>query len=188
MEKKWYVLQALSGQEGKVRENLEKRILQEEMQEYVGQVLVPTEKVSELKPGGKKTTVVRKFFPGYVLIELALYDEEGQVMEKPWVYIQSTPGLIGFVSSDRNRPQPMRQSEVDQMMAQIQNQNGDTTKFNVKFEPGERVKVTDGAFMGQSGLVEEVDPDHGRLKVSVLIFDREVPVDLEYWQVERAED
>ena len=174
MEKKWYVLQALSGQEGKARENLEKRIQQEEMQEYVGQVLMPTEKVTEIK-NNKKTTVVRKLYPGYVFIELALY-------------IQATPGLIGFVGSDRNRPQPMRQSEVDQMMAQIQDQGDRGIKLKVNFEPGEKVKVTDGAFMGQSGVVEEVDPEHGRLKVSVLIFDREVPVDLEYWQVERAED
>lgn len=187
MEKKWYVLQALSGQEGKARENLEKRIQQEEMQEYVGQVLMPTEKVTEIK-NNKKTTVVRKLYPGYVFIELALYDDDGALMEKPWLYIQGTPGLIGFVGSDRNRPQPMRQSEVDQMMAQIQDQGDRGIKLKVNFEPGEKVKVTDGAFMGQSGVVEEVDPEHGRLKVSVLIFDREVPVDLEYWQVERAED
>ena len=142
MEKKWYVLQALSGQEGKARENLEKRIQQEEMQEYVGQVLMPTEKVTEIK-NNKKTTVVRKLYPGYVFIELALYDEDGALMEKPWLYIQATPGLIGFVSSDRNRPQPMRQSEVDQMMAQIQDQGDRGIKLKVNFEPGEKV-ITSG--------------------------------------------
>lgn len=186
MEKRWYVLQALSGQEGKVRENLLKRIQVEEMQDYVGDVLVPTEKVSEVKQG-KKSTLVRKFFPGYVLIELALYDETGGLLAKPWAFIQNTPGLIGFVGSNRNHPQPMRPSEVTQMMSQIEEKR-ERVKPKIIFEPGERVKVTDGAFMGQTGLVEEVDPDHGRLKVLVLIFDREVPVELEYWQVERGEE
>jgi transcriptional antiterminator NusG len=117
MEKKWYVLHALSGQEGKVRENLVKRIQIEEMQDYVGEVLIPTEKVSEVKQG-KRTTQTRKFFPGYVLIQMALYDENRQLMEKPWTFIQATPGLIGFIGGDR--PVALRPDEVAQILQQIE--------------------------------------------------------------------
>ena len=183
MEKKWYVLHALSGQEGKVRENLAKRVQIEEMQEYIGEVLIPTEKVSEVKQG-KRTTLTRKFFPGYVLIEIALYDEGKQLMEKPWSFIQATPGLIGFIGGDR--PVALRPDEVEKILQQIEEKK-ERVKPKVVFEPGESVKITDGPFLSFSGLVEEVDPERGKLKVSVSIFGRTAPVELEYWQVERGE-
>lgn len=183
MEKKWYVLHALSGQEGKVRENLAKRVQIEEMQEYIGEVLIPTEKVSEVKQG-KRTTLTRKFFPGYVLIEIALYDESKQLMEKPWSFIQATPGLIGFIGGDR--PVALRPDEVEKILQQIEEKK-ERVKPKVVFEPGESVKITDGPFLSFSGLVEEVDPERGKLKVSVSIFGRTAPVELEYWQVERGE-
>lgn len=186
MEKKWYVLHALSGQEGKVRENIAKRVQIEEMQDYVGEVLIPTEKVSEVKQG-KRTTQTRKFFPGYVLIEMALYDETvqpKQLMEKPWSFIQATPGLIGFIGGDR--PVALRPEEVEQILQQVEEKR-DRVKPKVVFEPGEMVKITHGPFLSFSGIVEEVDPERGKLKVSVSIFDRTVPVELEYWQVERGE-
>jgi transcriptional antiterminator NusG len=183
MEKKWYVLHALSGQEGKVRENLAKRVQIEEMQDYVGEVLIPTEKVSEVKQG-KRTTLTRKFFPGYVLIQMALFDEHKQLMEKPWSFIQATPGLIGFIGGDR--PVPLRPDEVDKILQQIEEKK-ERVKPKVVFEPGESVKITDGPFLSFSGLVEEVDPERGKLKVSVSIFGRTAPVELEYWQVERGE-
>ncbi len=183
MEKKWYVLHALSGQEGKVRENIAKRVQIEEMQDYIGDVLIPTEKVSEVKQG-KRTTLTRKFFPGYVLIEIALYDEDKKLMEKPWSFIQATPGLIGFIGGDR--PVPLRPDEIEQILQQMEEKK-ERVKPKVIFEPGESVKITDGPFLSFSGLVEEVDPERGKLKVSVSIFGRTAPVELEYWQVERGD-
>ncbi len=183
MEKSWYVLHALSGQEAKARENIIKRAQIEEMQDYIGDVLIPTEKVQEVKQG-KKITQTRKFFPGYILIEMALYDENKKLLEKPWAFIQGTPGLIGFIGG--NRPVALRPDEVNKILQQIEEKK-ERVKPKVVFEPGESVKVTDGPFLGSRGLVEEVDPERGKLKVLVLIFDREVPVELEYWQVERGE-
>jgi transcription termination/antitermination protein NusG len=189
MEKKWYVLHALSGQENKVRDNITKRVQIEEMQDYVGDVLIPTEKVSEVKQG-KRTTLTRKFFPGYVLIEMALYEEERdadgklKLMEKPWTFIQATPGIIGFIGGER--PVALRPDEVEQILQQVEEKR-DRVKPKVEFEPGEMVKITHGPFLSFSGIVEEVDPERGKLKVSVSIFDRTVPVELEYWQVERGE-
>jgi len=122
-----------------------------------------------------------------VLIEMALYDETAQprqLMEKPWSFIQATPGLIGFIGGDR--PVALRPDEVDQILQQIEEKK-ERVKPKVVFEPGESVKITDGPFLSFSGIVEEVDPERGKLKVSVSIFGRTAPVELEYWQVERGE-
>lgn len=183
MQKQWFVLHALSGQEKKVRENIEKRVQIEEMQDYVGDVLIPEEKVSEVKMG-KKTTTMRKFFPGYVLVNVALYDESKNLMEKPWSFMRATPGTIGFIGGDR--PVPLRQDEIDQILIQVKDKS-EQAKPKVTFEPGETVKITDGPFVSFTGIVEEVDPERGKLKVSVTIFGRTAPVELEYWQVERGE-
>jgi len=182
MEKQWFVLHTLSGQEAKVKENIERRILQEEMQDYIGEVLIPTEKVSEVKQG-RKTTTTRKFFPGYVLVSMRLYDEEKRLVDKTWYFTQETPGLIGFIGGDR--PVPLRPQEVEIILHQIEEKK-EKIKPKVVFEPGETVKITDGPFLNFSGVIEEVDPDRGKLKVSVAIFGRTAPVELEYWQVERA--
>jgi transcriptional antiterminator NusG len=182
MEKQWFVLHTLSGQEAKVKENIERRILQEEMQEYIGEVLIPTEKVSEVKQG-RKTTTTRKFFPGYVLVSMHLYDEEKRLVDKTWYFTQETPGLIGFIGGDH--PVPLRPREVEIILSQIEEKK-EKIKPKVVFEPGETVKITDGPFLNFSGVIEEVDPDRGKLKVSVAIFGRTAPVELEYWQVERA--
>jgi len=182
MEKQWFVLHTLSGQEAKVKENIERRILQEEMQDYIGEVLIPTEKVSEVKQGRKSTTT-RKFFPGYVLVNMRLYDEEKRLVDKTWYFTQETPGLIGFIGGDR--PVPLRPQEVEIILHQIEEKK-EKIKPKVVFEPGETVKITDGPFLNFSGVIEEVDPDRGKLKVSVAIFGRTAPVELEYWQVERA--
>lgn len=182
MTKKWYVLHVLSGQEGKVRENLLKRVQMEEMQDYVGDILVPTEKVSEVKQG-KRTTLVRKLFPGYVLIEMALQDDQG-LLEKPWAFIKATTNVLGFIGG--KNPVPLRPDEVQKILQQIEEKQ-DRVKPKVVFEPGEMVRITDGPFLSFNGLVEEVDPERGKLKVSVSIFGRTAPVELEYWQVERGE-
>lgn len=182
MEKQWYVLHALTGQEAKVRESILRRVKQEEMEEYVGDVLIPTEKVSEVKKG-VRSTATRKFFPGYVLINLALYDESKQIREKAWYFITETQGLIGFVGGEK--PAPLRKEEVEILLNQL-DERKEKVKPKVTFEVGETIKINDGPFMSFNGVVEEVDPERGKLKVSVAIFGRVAPVELEYWQVERT--
>ncbi|MBW7907470.1 MAG: transcription termination/antitermination factor NusG [Kiritimatiellae bacterium] len=181
MEKQWFVLHTLSGKEGKVRENIARRAKLEEIEEYVGEILIPTEKVSEVKHG-KKTTTTRKFYPGYVLLNIHLYDENRQLVEKSWYFIQDTPGVIGFVGGDR--PVPLREEEVNNIMAQIEEKK-EKVKLKVNFEVGETVKINDGPFLSFSGVIEEIDPERGKLRVSVSIFGRSAPVELEYWQVEK---
>jgi len=182
MEKQWFVLHTLSGQENRVKESIERRAKIEDMQEYVGEVLVPTERVTETK-SNRRTTTVKKFFPGYVLINLALYDAQKNLAERAWYFVQETQGIIGFVGGER--PVPLRPSEIDTILSQVEEKK-DKVRPKVMFEPGETVTITDGPFQSFSGVVEEVDPEHGKLKVSVSIFGRSTPVELEYSQVERA--
>jgi transcriptional antiterminator NusG len=182
MEKQWFVLHTLTGQEQKVKESIRRRIKQEEMEEYLDEVVIPTEKVSEVKKGVRSTTT-RKFFPGYVLAHVALYDEAKQLRDKSWYFVRETPGIIGFIGGEK--PVPLQPEEVEVILHQVDDKK-DKVKLKVVFEPGETVKITDGPFLNFSGVVEEVDPNRGKLKVSVAIFGRSAPVELEYWQVERA--
>jgi transcription termination/antitermination protein NusG len=179
----WYVVHVLSGQEQKVHDNIVKRIKPEEMTDLVYEVLVPTERVSEIRRG-KKTETTRKFFPGYLIVNMHLLDDEGKLLERTWYFIRETPGVLGFAGS-KDRPIPLRPDEVDSMLAQIKERE-EKVKPKVTFEVGETVKVADGPFQNQSGVVEEIDPERGKLRVSVNIFGRAAPVELEYWQVERA--
>ena len=183
MTKQWFVLHTLTGQEQKVKRSIEARVRIEEMGEYIGEVVIPTERVSEVK-NGVKTTVTRKFFPGYVLINLSLYDENRGVLEPTWRFLKETSGVIGFIGGEH--PMPLPASEVDAIINQVADKGTEKVKPKVQFEPGETVKITDGPFMSFNGTVDEVDPDRGKLKVSVAIFGRSAPVELEYWQVERA--
>ena len=182
MNKQWFVLHTLSGQEGKVKESIERRRQIEEMEDYIEEVLIPTEKVSEVKKG-KRTTTTRKFYPGYVLVHMALYDEERNLVDRTWYFTQETPGIIGFVGGEQ--PVPLRESEVESILMQIEEKK-EKIKPKVIFEPGETVKINDGPFLNFNGVIEEVDPERGKLKVSVSIFGRTAPVEVEYWQVERA--
>jgi len=182
MSKQWFILHALSGHELKVQKNIASRVQHEEMEDIIGEVLIPTEKVSEVRQG-KKTTVNRKFFPGYLLINISLYDDGETVNEDAWYFIQNTPGVIGFLGGER--PTPMSDDEVNNIVNQIEEKK-ETVAPKVMFEPGEMVKITDGPFMNFNGVLEEVDPERGKLKVSVSIFGRTAPVELEYWQVERT--
>ena len=181
MQKQWFVLHTLSGQEMKVRESIARRAQQEELEDLIGEVLIPTEKVSEVRQG-KRTTTTRKFYPGYVLINVVLYDDDKQLNDKTWYFTQQIPGIIGFVGGDR--PVPLRDDEVSAILNQIEEKK-EKVKPKVEFEAGETVKITDGPFLNFNGVVEEVDPERGKLKVSVSIFGRSAPVELEYWQVER---
>jgi transcriptional antiterminator NusG len=179
----WYVVHVLSGQEQKVHQNIERRIKTEEMQDLVYEVLVPTERVSEVKRGQRRETT-RKFFPGYIIMNMHLLDENAQLVERTWYFVKDTPGVLGFAGT-KDRPTPMPKQEVEGMLAQLRERE-DQVKPKVSFEVGDTVKVADGPFENQSGVVEEVDPVRGRLRVSVSIFGRSTPVELEYWQVERA--
>jgi transcriptional antiterminator NusG len=180
-EKQWFVLHTLTGQEAKVKESIERRLDKEEMRDYLDQVLIPTEKVSEVKKG-VKSTITRKFFPGYVLVHVRLYDDNRQVVEKVWYFIRETPGVIGFVGGER--PAPLRSEEVEVLLFQMEEKK-EKVKPKVIYEIGETLKITDGPFMNFTGVVEEMDAERGKLKVSVAIFGRTAPVELEYWQVER---
>lgn len=182
MQKEWFVIHTLTGQEMKVRESIMKRLKQEEMADYIDDVIIPTEKVSEVKKGVRSTTT-RKFFPGYVLVHMALYGADRMLAEKSWTFIRETPGIIGFIGGEK--PVSLRPDEVEMILHQAEEKK-EKVKPKVVFEPGETVKITDGPFLNFSGVVEEVDPERGKLKVSVAIFGRSAPVELEYWQVERA--
>jgi transcriptional antiterminator NusG len=182
MQKEWFVIHTLTGQEMKVRESMLRRLKQEEMEDYVDEVIIPTEKVSEVKKGVKSTTT-RKFFPGYVLVHMALYGEDRKVLEKSWHFVRETPGTIGLIGGEN--PVPLSDEEVEMVLHQVEEKK-EKVKPKVTFDAGETVKITDGPFLNFNGVVEEVDPNRGKLKVSVAIFGRSAPVELEYWQVERA--
>lgn len=179
----WYAVQVLSGQENKVHDSLVKRIKTEEMSDLVYEVLVPTERVSEIKRG-KKSETVRKLMPGYVIVNMHLLDENNQLVSRSWYFIRETPGVLGFAGT-KDRPVPMHPSEVSTLLAQVRITD-EKVKPKISFEVGETIKVADGPFQNQSGVVEEVDPERGKLRVSVSIFGRSTPVELEYWQVERS--
>ena len=191
MDKQWFVLHTLTGQENKALKSIEARVKLERMEDYIGRCVIPTERVTE-KKNGKKRTIVKKFFPGYVLCELALYDsargvdENGKkiIYDRTWQFLRETPGVIGFVGSDR--PQPLKQSEVDAILLDKPSGAAQAERPRVNFSVEETVKITDGAFMGLTGQVSMVDPDKGKLKVEVNIFNRKVQVDVEYWQVEKV--
>jgi transcriptional antiterminator NusG len=177
----WFALHTLSGQEGKVKTYIEKFKDAEELGDQIFEVLLPTEVVSEVK-NGKKSTKTRKLYPGYVFIQMCLYDEDRKINNRPWYFVKETTGVIGFVGGEN--PAALRQSEVDEIRARIEAASGKEVP-KVSYEVGEEVKITDGAFSSLTGRIDEIDPERGKLKVSVSIFGRFTPVELEYWQVER---
>jgi transcriptional antiterminator NusG len=186
--KQWFVVHVLAGQEMKVRDNLVKRIKTEEMGDFIYEVVLPMERVAEVKRG-KKTETTRKFFPGYLIVNMWLFDDPREndrqpLVDKTWYFIKDTAGVIGFAGT-KDRPIPMRDSEVQALLSQVREREENVIP-KISFSVGETVKVADGPFESQSGVVEEIDPERGKLRVSVSIFGRNTLVDLEYWQVERA--
>jgi transcriptional antiterminator NusG len=178
----WYALHVLSGQEKKVKDSIERRIKTEEMADLIREVVIPTERVSEVKRG-KKIESERKLYPGYVFINMALHDENKQIIERSWYFIRETAGVIGY--ADGEHPIPMRQQEVDAMLGQMR-EGEEKVMPKVAFAIGDKVKVGDGPFQNQEGIIEEIDPERGKLRVSVSMFGRSTPVELEYWQVEKS--
>jgi transcriptional antiterminator NusG len=176
-DKRWYVVHAYSGFEKTVQRALAERIVRAELQDRFGQILVPVEEVVEMR-GGQKTTSERKFFPGYVLVEMEMTDET-------WHLVKSTPKVTGFVGGTAHRPAPISQKEVDAIMLQMQ-EGVEKPRPKVLFEAGEMVRVKDGPFADFNGTVEDVNYEKSKLRVSVAIFGRATPVDLDFAQVEKA--
>ncbi len=170
----WYILQVHSGFEEKVKLTLEDRISKADLEDSFGEILVPEEQVVEMVKGVRKTSS-RKFFPGYMLLSMDLNDETWHVLH------ENMPRVIGFVGDDEN-PTPMPDEDADKIIARIQD-GSETPRPKVIFEIGESVRVTDGPFANFQGVVDEVFPEKGRVKVMVSIFGRETPVELEYIQV-----
>lgn len=182
MKFQWFVLHVLAGQEQKVRDSVVKRLKTDEMEPYIKEVLLPMEKVVEVR-NGKKTVTNRKLHPGYVYVEMALLDDNKRPMERPWYFIKDIQGVIGFVGGER--PMEVTAEEIAVIKEQVTDSE-DTEKPKVNFEVGETVKINDGPFLNFSGAIEEIEPDKGKLKVTVDIFGRKTPVELEYWQVEKS--
>ena len=175
--KRWYVVHAYSGFEKSVAQALRDRIVRDGMEERFGDVLVPTEEVVEVKNGSKSVTE-RRFFPGYVLVEMEMTDET-------WHLVKNTSKVTGFIGGKSNKPTPIPAREIDKIMQQVQ-EGVEKPRPKVLFEPGQMVRVIDGPFNDFNGVVEEVNYEKSRLRVSVLIFGRATPVELEFGQVEKA--
>ena len=177
MAKRWYVVHAYSGFEKKVAAALKGRIELHGMQEHFGDVLVPTEEVVEMK-GGQKRKSERKFFPGYVLVQMELNDEA-------WHLVKETPRVMGFIGGKADKPAPITEREANLILQRVDD-SADKPKPKTLFEPGEMVRVIDGPFNDFNGVVEEVNYEKSRLRVAVLIFGRSTPVELEFSQVEKT--
>ncbi len=177
MTMRWYVIHAYSGFEKSVQRALLERIERAGMQDKFGEILVPLEEVVEMK-GGQKSISERKFFPGYVFAQMDMTDET-------WHLVKSTPKVTGFVGGSGNKPTPISDKEVAAILQQIQD-GVEKPKPKVLFEVGEAVRVTEGPFNDFHGMVEEVNYDKNKLRVSVLIFGRATPVELDFGQVEKA--
>lgn len=181
---RWYAVQTLSNQEQKAAAYLRKFIEVEEMGEYVGEVLMPTEVVSEVK-NGKKSQRTRKFYPGYIFVNMRLYDDDGQLNQRVWYFVKDAQGVINFVGGER--PVPLKEDEINRILQQVSDAEG-KERPKVEYEVGEEVRINDGPFANLTGRIDEIDPERGRLRVSVSIFGRFTPVELEYWQIERMSE
>jgi len=177
MAMRWYVVHAYSGFESQVQRSLKERIERYGMQEQFGEILVPTEEVVEMRAGQQRRSE-RKFFPGYVLVQMEMTDDT-------WHLVKDVPKVMGFIGGTGDRPAPISDREANAILQRMQ-EGVEKPRPKVLFEPGEVVRVVDGPFNDFTGVVEEVDYDKSRLKVSVLIFGRSTPVDLEFGQVEKG--
>ena len=178
--RRWYIIHAYSGQEDRVKKNLEQRIQTMDVKDKIFQVIVPTEEEMEYKDGQKKSNL-KKIFPGYILVQMVMDDDS-------WFVVRNTPGVTGFVSAEdesdnRPKPVPLEQEEVDHILNQIRS---DEPRIKVGFASGQTVRVTEGPFIDFMGVVDEVYPDRLKVKVLVSFFGRETPVELDFLQVEKT--
>lgn len=176
MAKRWYVVHAYSGFEKSVQRSLKERVQRSNLQDYFGEILVPTEEVVEMRDG-KKCKSDRKFFPGYVLVQMEMNDET-------WHLVREAPKVMGFIGGTKEKPAPISEAEANAILQRVQ-EGTDKPRPKVLFEVGEVVRVNDGPFKDFNGVVEEVNYEKNRLRVAVLIFGRSTPVDLEFSQVEK---
>ncbi len=177
MALRWYVVHAYSGFENQVKRSLEDRVKRAGMEEKFGQIMVPTEEVVEMREGQKRKSD-RKFFPGYVLVQMEMTDDT-------WHLVKEVPRVMGFIGGTGDRPVPISDREAQAILERVQ-EGAEKPRPKVLFEPGEVVRITDGPFNDFNGVVEEVDYEKNRLRVAVLIFGRSTPVDLEFGQVEKG--
>ncbi|CAG8999124.1 MAG: Transcription termination/antitermination protein NusG [Candidatus Celerinatantimonas neptuna] len=177
LKKRWYVVQAFSGYEGRVAKSLREHIKIHNKEDLFGEVLVPTEEVVEMRAGQKRKSE-RKFFPGYVLVQMHMNDES-------WHLVRNVPRVMGFIGGTPERPAPISDREAAKILDRL-NESADKPRPKTLFEPGEVVRVIDGPFADFNGTIEEVDYEKSRVKVSVLIFGRATPVELEFGQVEKG--
>jgi len=174
--KNWYVVHTQTGSEDKVKLILQTRIPAYGLQDQITKIIIPTEQVSEVR-GGKKRISLRRFFPGYLLVEM-------EMEEKTYSFIKGIPGVTGFIGSGK-KPMPLPQKEVVEILKRTEETRTKPSP-RIIFEKGEQVRVKEGPFMNFNGSIEEIHPDKGRLKVNISIFGRSTPVELEYWQVEKV--
>ena len=175
-KKKWYVVHVYSGSEKRVKETIEEQSNSKNMTDYIEEVMVPTEELFEIRKGSKVKTE-KKFFPGYILVKMEMTDES-------WHFIKSQPKVTNFLGA-KGKPVALSEKEATRLLEQI-TEGVERPRSNVIFEIGEEVRVSDGPFQSFNGLVEEVDEDKSRLKVTVSIFGRATPVDLDFTQVEKV--
>ena len=183
MAKNWYVLRVASNKEEQVRDALARKVKIEGLDEKIGRILVPTERRPSPRGKGKDKFVERKMYPGYVFIEMEL-EEDGMIGEKAWFLIRETTGVGDFIGS-AGKPTAMASADVDKMLLQIEKAEKGAP-VSVEFAKGDSVKIKEGAFENFEGMVDEVLPDKGQVRVMVTIFGRATPVELEFWQVEKA--
>ncbi len=180
---RWYAIQTLSNMEQKVKKYLDKFVeIEPGMSDYVAEVLMPTENGSEVR-GGKRSTRVRKLYPGYIFLRMRLFDENGKLINRPWFFVRNVQGVIDFIGGEH--PVALKPSEIELILEQVRAAEGKTVP-KVQFNVGEEVKINDGPFMNLSGTIDSIDVDRGKMQVSVSIFGRMTPVELEFWQVERV--
>jgi len=178
--RRWYIIHAYSGQEDRVKKNLEQRAQTMDVKDKIFQVIIPTEEEMEYKDGQKKINL-KKIFPGYILVQMEMDDDS-------WYVVRNTPGVTGFVSAEdesdnRPKPVPLEQEEVDRILNQIRS---DEPRIKVGFASGQTIRVTEGPFIDFMGVVDEVYPDRLKIKVLVSFFGRETPVELDFLQVEKT--
>ncbi len=177
MAMRWYVVHAYSGFENQVKRMLIERVKRFSMEDQFGEILVPTEEVVEMREGQQRKSE-RKFFPGYVLVQMDMNDDT-------WHLVKDTPKVMGFIGGTSDRPAPISDKEADAILQRVQ-EGAEKPRPKVLFEPGEVVRVTDGPFNDFNGVVEEVNYEKSRLRVAVLIFGRSTPVELDFGQVEKG--
>jgi transcriptional antiterminator NusG len=175
--KKWYVLRAIGGKEKKVKEYIDSEVARLKLGDYISQVLIPTEKVYQIR-AGKKISKERTFFPGYVLVEAVLVGEVPHLL-------RNIPNVIGFLGSQTGDPVPLRKAEINRILGKVDELNASDEELNVPFFIGESVKVIDGPFNSFTGIIEEVNDEKKKLKVMVKIFGRKTPLELSFMQVEK---